>query len=475
MSDDFLQICHERGFFHQCTDENALKELLSDKNPVTAYIGFDCTAPSLHVGGLLQIMMLRWFQKCGHKPIVLMGGGTTKVGDPTGKDQSRQILTNEQILENMNGIKKVFSKRTLPNGDNVGFLDFEGDGEILDIELTTEPVKTEVSLDNKAIMYNNDLWLSKKGYIEILSEIGRYISVNEMLARDSVKQRLEREQHLSFLEFNYMVLQAYDFMMLRQNKNCRLQMGGSDQWGNILAGVDLNHKFLNGLRDEDGQRYIPLENGRRYIIAKEEDYDQIIKDKCRLFGLTSPLITTASGAKMGKTVAGAIWLDADMLSPYDYWQFWRNTEDGDVERFLKLFTELPLSEIAQIVSGNINDAKKRLATEATTLLHGAQAAQEAAETARKIFEEGGIGGAMPECTIDKAELEAGIPAFKLLHLVELVTSGKEGRRAIQSKSARINDTVIEAEDQPITLANLTTDGYIKLSLGKKKHLLVRIA
>ncbi len=431
MSDDFLQICHERGFFHQCTDEVALKALLG-KSPVTAYIGFDCTAPSLHVGGLLQIMMLRWFQKCGHKPIVLMGGGTTKVGDPTGKEESRKLLSDADIQANMDGIKKVFAK----------FITF-GNG------------KTD------AMMVNNDDWLKGINYIEFLRDYGKHFSVNRMLSMDSVKQRLEREQHLTFLEFNYMILQAYDFVKLNELYGCRLQMGGSDQWGNIVNGVELNRKFHN-LQTEDDD-YLVTEDGKSLVI---ESYQG-------LFGLTSPLITTASGAKMGKTVAGAVWLDAEMLSPYDYWQFWRNTEDGDVERFLKLFTELPLDEIAQIVAGNINDAKKRLATEATTLLHGKAAAEEAAETARKIFEEGGVGDAMPEFTVARTELEAGIPAFKLLHLVELVTSGKEGRRAVQSKSARINDTVIEAEDQPITLADLTTDGYIKLSLGKKKHLLVR--
>lgn len=441
MSDDFLKICHERGFFHQCTDEAALQELLG-KECVSAYIGFDCTAKSLHVGGLMQIMMLRWFQKCGHKPIVLMGGGTTKVGDPTGKEETRKYLTDADIQENMDGIKKVFEK----------FITF-GDGP------------------TDALMVNNDAWLSKLNYLEFLRDYGRLFSVNRMLSMDSVKQRLEREQHMTFLEFNYMILQAYDFAELSKHYGVRLQMGGSDQWGNIVHGVELGRRvrFQNkewklgkGLRGEHTDEDV-----------SKSLHEQEVKNA--LFGMTSPLVTTSSGVKMGKTMAGAVWLNADMLSPYDYWQFWRNTEDGDVERFFKMFTELSISDITAIMSGNINDAKKRLATEATALLHGAKAAEEAAETARKIFEEGGVGGAMPEVTIDKAELEAGIPAFKLLHLVELVTSGKEGRRAVQSKSARVNDALIEAEDQSIGLKDMTADGYIKLSLGKKKHLLVRAA
>lgn len=408
---DFIQLCKNRGFFHQCTDEKALSELM-DKEPVTAYIGFDCTAKSLHVGSLLQIMLLRWLQKLGHKPIVLMGGGTTKVGDPSGKDESRKMLTADDIQANLNSIKRVFEK----------FLTF-GDGP------------------TGAVMVNNADWLDNLNYIEFLRDYGRHFSVNRMLTMESVKQRLERESHLSFLEFNYMILQAYDFVELEKRHDCRLQIGGSDQWGNIVNGIELN----------------------RRLEGKE------------LFGLTSPLITTSSGAKMGKTASGAIWLDAELLSPYDYWQFWRNTEDADVSRFLKMFTELDLPQIGELVEGNINDAKKVLATEATALLHSREEANKAADTAREIFEKGGVGSALPEFEVSISELEAGIPAFKILQTAELAKSGGEARRLIKGNGAKINDQSFTAEDQIITLADMTDDGFIKLSAGKKRHALIKAA
>ena len=442
---DFLTICQERGFFHQCTDEEGLRALLNKGEAIPAYIGFDCTAPSLHVGSLLQIMMLRWYQKCGHKPIVLMGGGTTKVGDPSGKDASRQLLDDAKIAENMAGIKAVFKK----------FLSF-GDGA------------------SDAIMVNNDDWLNKLDLYTYLREICRYFSVNEMIKKDSVKLRLERESHLSFLEFNYMALQAFDFIYLRQNLGCRLQIGGSDQWGNIVSGVDLNFSILGGQVQEGGETLIEVGN-EKYVVLDKAEYDKKIREKASLYGLTSPLITTASGAKMGKTAEGAIWLNADQCSPYDYWQFWRNTEDADVERFLKLFTELPLADIAALMQGNINDAKKALANEATTLLHGRHAAEEAAETARKVFEEGGVAGGLPEVVVQKDELGAGIPAFKLFQLAGLAESGKAARQLIKGGGARVNDVQVTEETQPISDKELTGEGYIKLSAGKKKHALVKVA
>lgn len=419
---NFTQLCRERGYLHQCTDEDGLSALLSSGNCVPAYIGFDCTAPSLHVGSLVQIMMLRHLQKAGHKPIVLMGGGTTKVGDPSGKDESRKMLTDEQIATNMASIKKVFEQ----------FLTF-GDGP------------------SDAIMVNNDDWLKDINYIEFLRDYGRHFSVNRMIGMESVKQRLERESHLSFLEFNYMVMQAYDFVELNKRHACRLQIGGSDQWGNIVTGTELYRKTTSS--------------------------DDV------LFGLTSPLITTASGAKMGKTASGAVWLNYDEAnpdyskSPYDYWQFWRNCEDADVGRFLRLFTELPLDEIAQIEAlegAQINDAKIRLANEATALLHGEAAAREAAQTAKKVFEQGGVGDALPEVTLAAAELEAGIAAFKLFVEAGLAKSGKEARQKIRENAARVNDELITDENQLIGSAQMQ-DEQIKLSVGKKRHALVRAA
>ena len=409
---DFLRILAERGFIHQGTDLEGLDEQLSTK-VVSAYIGFDCTADSLHVGSLMQIMALRHLQKSGHQPIVLMGGGTTKVGDPSGKDDARKLLTVDDINANMAGIKQVFAK----------FLTF-GDGP------------------TDAVMDNNADWLDKLNYIDFLRDYGRHFSVNRMLSFDSVKLRLDREQPLSFLEFNYMILQAYDFLELGRRRNCSLQMGGSDQWGNIVNGVEL---------------------GRRV-------------DNRALFGVTTPLLTTASGAKMGKTAAGAIWINEDKLSAWDYWQFWRNTEDADVGRFLKLFTELPLDEIAKLEAlqgAEINEAKKILANEVTRMAHGAAAATQAAETARKTFEEGAAADTLPTVEIPAAELAAGIAAFALFARIGLAASNGEARRLIKGGGAKLNDQTIGEEGQVIGL-DQAKDGVIKLTAGKKRHLLVRV-
>ncbi|MBM3510814.1 MAG: tyrosine--tRNA ligase [Alphaproteobacteria bacterium] len=408
---DFLARVSARGYIHQVTDVETL-DATAAKGTITAYIGFDCTAPSLHVGSLVSIMLLRNLQQTGHKPIVLMGGGTTKVGDPSGKDEARQLLSDADIAANMVGIKQVFAR----------YLRF-GDGR------------------TDAVMVNNADWLDHLEYVPFLREFGRHFSINRMLTFDSIKLRLEREQPLSFLEFNYMVLQAYDFLELARRHNCILQMGGSDQWGNIVNGVEL---------------------GRRV-------------DNRALFGLTTPLITTAAGAKMGKTAKGAIWLNADKLSPHDYWQFWRNTEDADVGRFLRLFTELPLDEVARLETlegAELNDAKKALATAATALCHGEAAAATAAETARRTFEEGGLGDALPTVVVPRAELVAGIAAYELFRRAGLCASGGEARRLIRGSGARVNDAVIQDENAPITMAAAGT-GVIKLSAGRKKHALVK--
>jgi len=409
---DFLRAIVDRGFLHQATDFDELDAALC-KGPVTAYIGFDCTAPSLHVGSLLQIMILRHLQQSGHKPVVLMGGGTTKIGDPTGRDLSRQMLTEEIIQANKDGIRKVFDK----------FLTF-GDGP------------------TDAVMVDNDDWLSQINYISFLRDFGQHFSVNRMLTFDSVRLRLEREQPLSFLEFNYMILQAYDFLELNRRMSCTLQMGGSDQWGNIVNGVEL---------------------GRRV-------------DQAVLFGLTSPLMTTASGAKMGKTAQGAVWLNAEQLSPYDYWQFWRNTDDADVARFLKLFTELPLGEIARLAAlegAGINEAKKVLATAATTLAHGRDTALQAEETARTTFEQGGLGDDLPTVEIERTALEKGVGILNLLRQAGLSASNGEARRLIQGGGARVNDAKVEDETLILDLGALNSDGVIKLTAGKKRHVIVR--
>ena len=411
---DFMNVLHDRGYVHQCTDAAALDDRAAN-GIVTAYIGFDCTADSLHVGSLLQIMLLRWLQKTGHKPIVLMGGGTTKVGDPSGKDSARQLLSEAQIAANMAGIRSVFEK----------FLTF-GDGPA------------------DAAMANNADWLGGLAYVDFLREYGRHFTINRMLTFDSVKLRLDREQPLTFLEFNYMILQAYDFVELARRYDCALQLGGSDQWGNIVNGVEL---------------------GRR--VEQRE-----------LFGLTSPLITTASGAKMGKTAQGAIWLNANRLGAYDYWQFWRNTEDGDVGRFLRLFSELPLDEIArlEVLEGaEINEAKKVLATAATAMLHGKDAAEAAANTARQTFEQGKLGDDLPVVEVSASDLETGIPAFDLFRRAGLAASGGEARRLIRGGGARVNDEPVKDENAAIGAGDVNTDGAIKLSAGKKRHVLVRPA
>jgi tyrosyl-tRNA synthetase len=411
---EFLREALRRGFFHQCTDLEGLDALLLE-GPVTAYIGFDMTADSLHAGSLLPIMLLRLFQQTGNKPVVLMGGGTTKIGDPSGKDEARQLLSDEQIAGNMAGIRAIFDK----------FLTF-GDGP------------------TDAVMVNNDDWLKDINYIDFLRDYGRHFSVNRMLSFDSVKLRLEREQPLTFLEFNYMILQAYDFLELNRRLGLRLQMGGSDQWGNIVNGVEL---------------------GRRV-------------DGVVLFGFTNPLLTTASGAKMGKSAQGAIWLNEARLSSYDYWQYWRNAEDADVGRFLRLFTELPEEEVQRLESlpgAEINEAKKILATEATKLCRGEAAAKAAEETALKTFEQGALGDELPAIEVARGELDAGLPAFELFRRAGLAASGGEARRLIKGGGARLNDEKITDEAQPISSADLSGEGVIKLSAGKKRHALVRPA
>ncbi|MGB0696351.1 MAG: tyrosine--tRNA ligase [Rhodospirillaceae bacterium] len=412
---DFVAQARARGYLQDCTDAEGLSALMAKEGPVSAYIGFDCTADSLHVGSLVPIMLLRLLQKSGHKPIVLMGGGTTKVGDPSGKDESRKLLDDAAIASNMVGIQKVFEK----------FLVF-GDGP------------------TDAIMVNNADWLDELAYVPFLRDYGRHFSINRMLTFDSVKLRLEREQTLSFLEFNYMILQAYDFVELSKRLNVRLQMGGSDQWGNIVNGVEL-------CRRTGGPE---------------------------LFGLTTPLLTTASGAKMGKTAQGAVWLNAERLAPYDYWQFWRNTEDADVGRFLRLFTELPEAEIQRLEGlegSGINEAKKVLADAATALCHGQDAAVAAAETAKVTFEQGGLGGDLPVTEIPRTELEAGVTLATLLRTAGLASSGKDAKRLIKEGGARVNDVAVNDLEAMITLADLTAeDGTAaKLSAGKKRHALIR--
>ena len=409
----FLRVMSERNFIHQITDWTSLDTLLSEKNMV-AYIGFDCTADSLHVGSLVQIMMLRYFQKCGHRPIVLMGGGTTKVGDPSGKDDARQLLSDNEIEKNKQGIKAVFEK----------YLKF-------------------VEGPSDAIMCDNDEWLSGLEYVQFLRDYGRHFSVNRMLSFDSVKLRLDREQPLSFLEFNYMILQAYDFLELSRRFDCSLQMGGSDQWGNIVNGVELARRI----------------------------------DQKSVFGLTTPLVTTASGAKMGKSAQGAIWLNSDRLSPYDFWQYWRNTEDEDVDRFLKLFTELPLDEIARLsaLKGNeLNEAKKILAHEVTQLCHGRDAANSVAESARKTFEEGSIGQDLPFIIINKNDLEDGVWVIEAMRKLALIQSNGEGRRLIANGGVRVNDTVINDPEKQLNVSDISISGMIKLSAGKKRHALVKL-
>jgi tyrosyl-tRNA synthetase len=409
---DFLHVLASRGYIHQVSEPEALDQLAASRR-ITAYIGFDCTAPSLHVGNLLSIMMLGWLQQTGHQPVALMGGGTTRVGDPSGKDESRRLLSEEAINANLDRINRVFSR----------FLKFPDQG-------------------GDALMTNNAEWLNTLNYIDFLREVGQHFSVNRMLSFDSVKLRLERQQELSFLEFNYMILQAYDFVELHKRHGCVLQMGGSDQWGNIVNGIDLGRRMMNA----------------------------------QLFALTSPLITTSSGAKMGKTAAGAVWLNADMVSPYEYWQFWRNTEDADVPRFLKLFTTLPLDEIGRLASlrgQEINEAKKVLATAATALLHGREAAEQAAETSRRTFEEGAVADSLPSIEIAAAELQQGVGVLTAVVRAGLVTSTSEARRQIEAGGLRVNDAPVTDPRMLLSARDLTAEGVIKLSRGRKRHVLLR--
>ncbi len=411
---DFLRTLKERGFIHQISDESGLDALLA-KETVTAYIGYDPTASSLHVGHLTQIMMLHWFQQTGHRPISLMGGGTGMVGDPSFKDEARKLMTVDTIEENIASIKSCFAN----------YLDYDKSG-------------------NPALMINNAEWLRSLNYLEFLRDVGRHFSVNRMLSFDSVKTRLDREHSLSFLEFNYMILQAYDFVELAKRYDCRLQMGGSDQWGNIINGIDLGHR-----------------------MGTEQ-----------LYALTSPLLTTSSGAKMGKSASGAVWLNADLLPVYDFWQYWRNTEDADVPRFLKLFTTLPMDEIARLsalAGSELNEVKKILATEVTAILHGRAAADQAAETARKTFEEGALADNLPSIDVPAAELDAGIGLLALIVRAGLAASNGEARRHVQGGAVRINDQAVSDERKLIGGGEVTADGVIKLSLGKKKHILIRPA
>ncbi len=410
---DFLRILSERGYLHQVSDVAGLDRLAA-ANEVVAYVGYDCTAPSLHVGHLLSIMMLHWLQQTGNKPIVLMGGGTTRVGDPSGRDETRRLLTYDQIEANKESIKGTFAK----------LLSFG-------------------SRKHDAVMADNAEWLAALNYIEMLREVGRHFSINRMLTMDSVKLRLERDQELSFIEFNYMILQSYDFVELARRYGCNLQMGGSDQWGNIVNGIDL---------------------GRRMGTHQ-------------LYALTCPLLTTAAGAKMGKTAAGAVWLNADMLSAYEYWQYWRNSEDADVERFLKLFTTLPLAEIGRLAAlkdQEVNEAKKVLATEATALMHGRAAAEQAAETARRTFEEGAVAENLPTVQVPRAELEKGIGVLTAFaEKTGLVASNGEARRQIKGGGLKVNDATVADDKAVLTLKDLTPEGVIKLSLGRKKHVLLK--
>src|SRR5437588_8655206 len=411
---DFLNVLHNRGFIHQVSDAAGL-DALAAKGEATGYVGYDCTAPSLHIGNFLTMMMLYWLQQSGNKPITLMGGGTTMVGDPSGKDESRALRSVAEIEANKASIRGVFAK-----------------------------VLRYGSGPSDAVMLDNAEWLTKLNWIEMLRDIGRHFSVNRMLTMDSVRLRLEREQEMSFIEFNYMVCQAYDFVELARRTGCRLQMGGSDQWGNIVNGVDL---------------------GRRMGTPQ-------------LFALTTPLLTTSSGAKMGKTAQGAVWLNADQFSPYDFWQYWRNVEDADVVKFLKLFTILPMAEIAKLAAlqgGEINEAKKILATEATALLHGRDAANTAAETARQTFEEGAIAESLPTVEIPRGELDAGIGVLAAFVRAGLVASNGEARRQIKGGGLRISDVTVTVEKMVLKPADLTPEAVINVSLGKQRHVLLKPA
>ena len=409
---DFLNALDERGLIHQISNPEALDKKAVE-GIITGYVGYDATATSLHIGNLITVTMLYWLQQTGHRPITLMGGGTSMVGDPSFRDDQRQLLSMEKIDENIAGIKRIFG-RMLHYGDG----------------------KTD------AVMVNNADWLMQLKYVDFLRDVGRHFSVNRMLSFDSVKLRLDRDQSLSFLEFNYMIMQGYDFVELSRRFDCTLQMGGSDQWGNIINGVDLSHRM----------------------------------EEAQLFALTTPLLTTSSGAKMGKTAKGAVWLNGDLFSPYDFWQYFRNTEDADVERFLKVFTRLPLSEIAKLAAlgGNeINEAKKILATEAAAIVHGRESAEEAAETARKTFEGDGFAENLPTIEIGRSEIEIGIGILSAFVKAGLAASNGEARRHIQGSAVRVNDVLVSDDKRSITLTDVNSDGAIKLSLGKKKHILLR--
>ncbi|MET0219400.1 MAG: tyrosine--tRNA ligase [Tardiphaga sp.] len=410
---DFLNILQSRGLIHQVSDAEAL-DALALKGRITGYVGYDATATSIHIGNLISLTMLYWLQETGHTAISLMGGGTSMVGDPSFRDDQRQLLSVEQIATNIDSIKKVYGR----------ILRYDG--------------------DNPAIMVNNADWLLKLNYVEFLRDVGRHFSVNRMLSFDSVKLRLDRDQSLSFLEFNYMIMQGYDFTELNRRYGCVLQMGGSDQWGNIINGVDLSHRMGGP----------------------------------QLYALTTPLLTTSSGAKMGKTAKGAVWLNGDLFSPYDFWQYFRNTEDDDVGKFLKIFTRLPLDEIAKLEAlggSEINEAKKILATEATAVVHGRDAANAAAETARKTFEEGALAESLPTIDIPRAELDAGVGVLGIFVTAGFVTSNGDARRQIKGGGLRVNDVAVTDEKMTLTPALLTPEGVIKLSMGKKKHVLLRPA
>ncbi|MBX9911111.1 MAG: tyrosine--tRNA ligase [Beijerinckiaceae bacterium] len=410
---DFLRVLDERGFIHQVSDPEGL-DAACVKGPVTAYVGYDATATSLHIGNLISATMLHWFQETGHRPIALMGGGTSMIGDPSFRDEQRGLLTPDAIATNIEGIKRIFG-RILRFGDKPG----------------------------DAVMVNNADWLMDLNYVGFLRDVGRHFSVNRMLAFDSVKLRLDREQSLSFLEFNYMILQAYDFVELNKRLGCTLQMGGSDQWGNIVSGIDLGHRMGSP----------------------------------QLYALTTPLLTTSSGAKMGKSANGAVWLNGDLFSPYEFWQYWRNTEDADIGRFLKIFTRLPLGEIARLAAlggSEVNEAKKILATEATAIVHGREAAEAAAETARKTFEDGGLATDLPSIALPRAELAARLGALTAFVKAGLVPSTGEARRQVKAGGLRINDVAVTDERASLSEADLTSEGVIKLSFGRKKHVLLRL-
>ena len=406
---DFLRILEERGFIYQISDPEGLDEKLL-AGPITAYIGFDATAQSLHAGSLIQIMLLYWLQQTGNRPITLMGGGTTMIGDPSFKDEARPLLTVEAIDANIGKLKKVFAK-ILRNGDG----------------------------PTDALMVNNADWLLKLNYVEFLRDVGRHFSVNRMLSFDSVKLRIKREQSLSFLEFNYMILQGYDFVELNRRYDVTLQMSGSDQWGNIINGIDLSHRMGGP----------------------------------QLYALTTPLLTTSSGAKMGKTASGAVWLNEELLSPYDFWQYWRNVEDADVERFFKLYTPLPLGEITAIVAGDVNEAKKALATAVTTMVHGREAAVQAAETAKATFEQGALDLSLPTIEVPRSDLAAGLGIQLALVLAGLAASNGEARRSIQAGAVRLNDQLVTDERMTLNETNLLPEGVLKLAVGKKKMVLVK--